>query len=646
MNKRDYALKYAGLGIRVFPIIAQTKEPAIKGWPDLATTDRATIERWWAIDENYNIGVATGQGVIAIDADTKNGKPGLASLEALDLEILPRSFRTTTPSQGVHVLLRTKAPVANRVDSIDGYRGIDIRGENGYVLGAGSEVDGKPYTVLSNGGIEDMPEEFNAVLARRTKHKDHTENPVTDLDDEVSIAKAVAWLATSAPEAVEGAGGDEATFRTAAWLRDLGLSEQTALEQMLEHWNDNQSPPWQPDELAIKVANAYAYASGTWGGRSVSADFEPVEMDVGERPALKAEHVNADVANAVAATKRRSRFTVYRSDKSEQTAMQTVFQPIVEGVLNKNTFALCYGKPGAAKTFNLLDMGMCIALGKPWAGAYETVKGAVFYIAAEGGTSIHTRVAVARKHHNAPDDTPFYLLPAAVDLVSNDGDAKEIVRLANAAAARSELPLALIVVDTLNRSMGGGDENSGVDMGAFIKNVGHIMAETGATVLVVHHTGKDEAKGARGHSSLLGALDTEMFISVEGKIATTKQRDLTEIETVATFGLIDCTIGQDPNGRALTSAAVAYGEAGEFIEPMPITDAEMAFFQVFEALSAKAKLEGRSTLITWPEWVVGFRAQAGEGVTERTMKNMAQGIVSAGWVVRKKRNQYALSRRG
>ena len=649
MNKRDYALKYAGLGIRVFPIKPQSKLPAIDNWPDLATVDKATIERWWAIDENYNIGVATGQGVIAIDADTKNGKPGLASLEALDLEILPRSFRTTTPSNGVHVLLKTKSPVANRVDSIDGYRGIDIRGENGYVLGAGSEVNGKPYTVLSNGGIEDMPEEFNAVLARRVKHKDHTDAPVTDLDDEASIAKAIAYLTGFAPEAVEGAGGDEATFRTAAWLRDLGLSEQTALEQMLEHWNDNQSPPWRPDELAIKVANAYAYASGTWGGRSVSADFDAVEMDVGERPTLKAEHVNASVTEAIAATKRRSRFTVFDADASHRTALTDAALPLIDGIVNKGTFAVFYGKPKTSKTFNAIDMGMCIALGKPWAGRYDTNRGAVFYVALEGGTKIHARVAAAKVHYNAPEHTPFYLLPATVNLVGSADDAKEIARLANIAAARSNIPLALIVIDTVHRSMSGGDENSTTDMGAFVGNIDLIRELTGAAVMAIHHTGKDEAKGMRGSSALLGAIDTEIFINGEGLIQTTNQRDLQENDNVVTATLVDVVVGHRSDGAPVSSAAVEYGSGSDdFKEPMVLNEEEERFYDVFEALVRRAKSEGRASIITWREWVAGYLAHltsnGEEGVSERVLVKRAQGIVGAGWVIRKKRDQYVLSR--
>lgn len=646
MNKRDYALKYAGLGIRVFPIIRNTKEPAVKDWPALATTDSATIERWWAI-EDYNIGVATGKGVIAVDADVKGGKPGLSSLEALDLEMLPQSFRTLTPSSGIHVLLRTKSPVANRVDSIEGYRGIDIRGENGYVLGAGSEIDGKTYEILSNGGIEDMPDEFNAVLARRTAHKAHTASPVTELDDEASLVKAAAWLEHSAPDAIEGAGGDEATFRTAAWLRDIGLSEPAALDAMLDHWNDRQSPPWSPDDLALKVSNAYQYATGTWGGRSVQADFEPVEIDVGERP----EHaeVSPAVKQAAEGAKRRSRFTVFDADASHRTALTDAALPLIDGVINKGTFAVLYGKPKTSKTFNAIDMCMCIALGKPWAGRYETNQGAAFYVALEGGTKVHARVAAAKVHHKAPEHTPFYLLPATVNLVGSDGDAKEIARLANLAAARSGVPLAIVVIDTVHRSMSGGDENSTTDMGAFVANIDLIREQTGAAVLAIHHTGKDETKGMRGSSALLGAIDTEIFIDGEGQMSTNNQRDLQENDNLAIATLVDVVVGARSDGAPVSSAAVVYAEVGEFVDAMPLSDNEQALFDVFASLIARARHEGRAAVLTWKEWVTGYRSQVagkeGEEVSERTLLTWSHGIVNAGWVLKKKRDQYVLSRR-
>lgn len=652
MNKLDYALKYAKLGIRVFPITPDTKTPAIKSWPDEATTDPTLIKRWWAIDADYNIGIATGRGVVAIDADTKDGKPGLSSLELLDLEVIPTSLRSRTPSGGVHVLLKTDRQIHNRVNSIAEYPGIDIRGENGYILAAGSTLPNGSYTLTANGKIEDMPAEFAEILAKRPKHKAKTDEPVIDLDTEENIAKAVDWLTNTAATAIEGEGGDETTYRTAARLRDYGLSQPIALDVMLGHWNERNEPPWPPEDLQTKVENAFMYASGTWGGSSPAADFESVDLDVGEKPDFLEsgkKAVSEEVAKASDDRKRRGRFHVFRADKAAQTALSTVHEPLVEGLLNQNTFALTYGKPGAAKTFNLIDMGFCIAMGKPWAGQYATSKGAVFYIAAEGGTGILQRVAAAAKHHGAGDDTPFYLLPAAVDFVSSNEDVKAIAKLAKEAAARSNAKLLLIVVDTVNRAMGGRDENSAVDMGAFIRNVDLLRELTGAAVIAVHHTGKDESKGARGHSSLLGALDTEIFVRGDGTIETTKQRDLPELETVARFVLMDVSIGADPSGRELKSAAVVYGALDEFAEEMPLEPNEQLVLDAFVIAAERSETEGRHGILSWPEWMIAVnRAREAGGLEawgERSIRNYAQAVVGAGWVKKHQKGAYQLARK-
>lgn len=71
-------------------------------------------------------------------------------------------------------------------------------------------------------------------------------------------------------------------------------------------------------------------------------------------------------------------------------------------------------------------------------------------------------------------------------------------------------------MDTLARSFGSGNENAPQDMGEFIQGCDDLMHEFGATVLVVHHTGKDAQSGARGHSSFFGALDTSMTLKKIG----------------------------------------------------------------------------------------------------------------------------------
>lgn len=120
-------------------------------------------------------------------------------------------------------------------------------------------------------------------------------------------------------------------------------------------------------------------------------------------------------------------------------------------------------------------------------------------------------------------------------------------------------PPALVIVDTLARAMGEGDENSGPDMGAMIRTLDLIRGETGAHVLVVHHAGKDTSKGARGHSSLRAAVDTEIEVTRDGLFITAetkKQRDM-EGQRTFSYSLSRVELGLDEDGDPVTSCVVA-----------------------------------------------------------------------------------------
>ena len=116
------------------------------------------------------------------------------------------------------------------------------------------------------------------------------------------------------------------------------------------------------------------------------------------------------------------------------------------------------------------------------------------------------------------------------------------------------MPVALIVLDTLSRVMAGGEENGSVDMGAMVRHFDRIRLATGAHVMVVHHSGKDVARGARGHSLLRAATDTEIEIA-DRQIAVTKQRDLDKAWSSA-FGLKVVTLGCDEDGQDVTSCVL------------------------------------------------------------------------------------------
>ena len=87
------------------------------------------------------------------------------------------------------------------------------------------------------------------------------------------------------------------------------------------------------------------------------------------------------------------------------------------------------------------------------------------------------------------------------------------------------------MIDTLSSAMAGGDENGSVDMGALVANSNTLLELTGAHILWIHHTGKDTARGARGHSLLRARCDTEVEILHDRSTGIrtakiSKQRDL------------------------------------------------------------------------------------------------------------------------
>ena len=167
---------------------------------------------------------------------------------------------------------------------------------------------------------------------------------------------------------------------------------------------------------------------------------------------------------------------------------------LVKGWLHAGAASVVYGESNVGKTFFAQDLAFHVAAGRSWYGHRVSARaGPVVYIAAEGGRGIRNRIAAIRKDRPHLISERFLLLPATIDLFA-PLDAQALVQ------AMSVLPEppSLIVIDTLARSMGEGDENSTRDMGAFVRSMDALRADTGAHVMVVHHSGKDRSLGARG----------------------------------------------------------------------------------------------------------------------------------------------------
>ncbi len=270
---------------------------------------------------------------------------------------------------------------------------------------------------------------------------------------------------------------------------------------------------------------------------------------------------------------------------------------LVKKWLHRGAFSVIYGESNVGKTFLALDLAFHIAANAVWHG--ERVSGGpVVYIAGEGGAGIRNRVEAIRRTKPKLAEAAsgrFFLLPAALDLHGAiDADAMIAALGATCAAP------AIIVVDTLARAMGAGDENTAKDMGQFVASVTALQRQTGAHVLVIHHSGKDASKGARGSGSLRAATDTEIELARNGAaiVATAKkQRDMLSGNEFA-YRLVSVTLGQDQDGEPITCATIERVDAPPPQAKQPTGQAQIALQAFGDALAAHGEAKRGSIFPT------------------------------------------------
>ena len=229
---------------------------------------------------------------------------------------------------------------------------------------------------------------------------------------------------------------------------------------------------------------------------------------------------------------------------------------LIKDVLPEQALAEIYGVSGGGKSFVVLDMSLSIQRGEKWLG-HPVSQGDVLYILAEGSVRVKKRLKAWKDKHGVNGSVGAHFLPNPVQLA----DPQQLTELLNEIKRHHKKKYKLIVVDTLAMCLAGRDESGSVDMGLLIAAAVEIRRVTNATVLLVHHPGKDLRKGSRGHSSLLGALDTEVLLVKKNGVLTLtckKQKDAEEFEPIRmklVKHLDSCIIEQSglrPSPKSLT----------------------------------------------------------------------------------------------
>ncbi|BCF95686.1 hypothetical protein PPGU19_002550 [Paraburkholderia sp. PGU19] len=238
---------------------------------------------------------------------------------------------------------------------------------------------------------------------------------------------------------------------------------------------------------------------------------------------------------------------------------------LVQGLLTTGGSSMLYGDSHSGKTFFAIDLACAIAKGSDWMGR-RVEQGLVLYLAAESPESVRCRLQAYQKHHGVRVPN-FFIAQKAINLFADDVDTKAIIEEVRALEAEYGQSVRMIVGDTLARLSVGANENMGQDMGRVIERIDRIRSACGkAHFMLIHHTGRNAAAGARGWTGMRAAVDTEIEVTEQatGRCAkVTKNRDLGSKGELIGFTLERVEAGTTKWGAVATSCVVVPADAPE-----------------------------------------------------------------------------------
>lgn len=219
---------------------------------------------------------------------------------------------------------------------------------------------------------------------------------------------------------------------------------------------------------------------------------------------------------------------------------------LIKDFIEHDSLALIFGEPGCGKSFLALDISCCVATGIPWHGHPVARSGPVIYLAGEGHHGLARRLkAWDITHPGQLDKAPLVFSKCAVSLFDAESVTTVCTNVDRLIQKSGGEPPVLLVIDTLARNFGAGDENKTTDMNLFISHLDHYFRQRwGCCVLIVHHSGVQDRERARGNSALRGALDAQYQVVKrhnEIQLSTRKMKDAPEPDPL-TFTLASKTL--------------------------------------------------------------------------------------------------------
>ena len=260
-------------------------------------------------------------------------------------------------------------------------------------------------------------------------------------------------------------------------------------------------------------------------------------------------------------TPRKDRFQITLFDDVDQTVTK---EEIVQGVLGAGEFSLFVAKPGMGKSVLVGDIGMHIAAGIDWHGK-KVKQGLVVFFAAERKKITERRVAAWRKKHGV-SGIPFVIVGGKLDLTTGLIDAKTLTATIKGLEQKLGFKCVLIILDTVTRTFGPGDQHQSRDMQRYVQSVDELNRGITAHIAAIHHSPWSDDRG-KGAIDLDGAIDVSFVVNVKGtgpaKVFTLSctGANYGEEGPVMSFRLESVPLGTDADGTVTTAPVVVHADA-------------------------------------------------------------------------------------
>lgn len=505
--------------------------------------------------------VLTGaRDLLGVDLDDCVGPSGVPEPWAVDVLERLDSYTELSPSgRGLRILAHGSAAS----DFVNHDRGVELY--NGhtprFLTITGDALRNRPLRTLG-----DEVTWLETLYRRKAEVKDLAIS--AELPELIDSALLPDLHALGVPDAErvflltgESEHGDNSLALHTAGIRllEMGLTEQEVLSVLASYPGSaevalaHRSQDWDRALSYLWVEHIQKALPKARTPQSVMDDFDDVSGALEVAPSPKSL---APGGPSGAKPTFRSRFAL-QSYEDFTRPRKTLW--IVKKLLPQAELGVIYGASGSGKSFLTLDLCAAAARGEDWRGL-KSRQVNVVYVTAEGQEDFRRRVtAYALDHaiHAQPNGgMNLWFIDEAPNLL-DVADSRELIK--QIAACPGGKP-ELVVIDTLAQVMPGGNENSGEDVGKVLGHCRAISRATGAMVLLVHHSGKDEARGARGWSGLRAAADFEIEVSRDDKdrLATLTKLKGGEDGLQFPFRLEVMPLDIDEDGDEITSCVVRH----------------------------------------------------------------------------------------